>query len=488
MPEPAKLRFDCLVIGGGPAGSVLAGTLAQWGKSVALVDRGDRHAVFPEETLVPGATAALQRVGAMASIRAHRFWGTDRHGILWGNDRIEWRKSDDSTRGYKVERDVFDRDLRAIAKGMGAQVFDRHIVRGRLPIDAEAPLRLCGPDGSERPIAATVVVVAGGKSVSPHLLDLELVQQLPQTTALGCIADAAGAFENATVVEAVGAGWLWWLPLRTGQVSIALFADTDEIRRTGAEALFREALASSAGPAKDSSLRPAFGLQATPRLVRNPRGVLLIGDAASSIDPLSSQGIEKAISSAEQAAVAVNTVIEKPDLTDIVLRHHQAFEAGVFRSHAGEALGHYHLERRFADRPFWQKRHNAGAAARSIASPSLPEFVVASPKLERRDTMRRKGRLFERVAGFALNDDERVLEALGVVPLEPVFRLLRHAPRVERFLELAAREADFALANRRLITEALTRLLELGMIAPKHGFVRDESRGREDDLPKNPGP
>ena len=54
--------------------------------------------------------------------------------------------------------------------------------------------------------------------------------------------------------------------------------------------------------------------------------VLLVGDAASTIDPLSSQGLAKALASADAGACAVQTMLERPDLRGLVLQHQQQWE------------------------------------------------------------------------------------------------------------------------------------------------------------------
>ena len=46
------------------------------------------------------------------------------------------------------------------------------------------------------------------------------------------------------------------------------------------------------------------------------RGVLLVGDAASFIEPLSSAGVKKALLSAWRAAVVTNTCLAKPEMAD----------------------------------------------------------------------------------------------------------------------------------------------------------------------------
>jgi flavin-dependent dehydrogenase len=61
-------------------------------------------------------------------------------------------------------------------------------------------------------------------------------------------------------------------------------------------------------------------------------GFLLVGDAASFIDPLSSFGVKKALASAWVAAVATHTSISRPAMSDDALRFHDRRERAVVRA------------------------------------------------------------------------------------------------------------------------------------------------------------
>ena len=137
----------------------------------------------------------------------------------------------------------------------------------------------------------------------------------------------------------------------------------------------------------------------TPALVDGPRGFdaspyrasayagerwLLVGDAGSFIDPLSSAGVKKALASGWLAAIAVHTAIANPSM-----RAH-AFEFFSAREHeieqhlsresrrflAGAATGHHH--------PFWDERSDDGEAEAADAD----EIRRAFDELKARDSWR----------------------------------------------------------------------------------------------------
>jgi hypothetical protein len=89
---------------------------------------------------------------------------------------------------------------------------------------------------------------------------------------------------------------------------------------------------------------------------------LLVGDAGSFVDPLSSAGVKKALASAWLAAVALNTALKNPSLRadafeffsarEVEIERHLSRESQRFL--AGAAAGH--------DGPFWDERSDEEAA------------------------------------------------------------------------------------------------------------------------------
>jgi hypothetical protein len=106
-------------------------------------------------------------------------------------------------------------------------------------------------------------------------------------------------------------------------------------------------------------------------------GVLLVGDAASFIEPLSSAGVKKALLSAWRAAVVANTCLRNPTLTGAALdlyigRERQVYAECMRRSNAffAEAATAYGT-------PFWSTR---AADAKGIL-PQADDGDSFSPEL-----------------------------------------------------------------------------------------------------------
>ncbi len=458
---------DVLVVGGGPAGAVLAAQLAEWKRSVLLVDRGRRRGSLPEETLVPAAREALERHGLLTVIRAHDFHGTERHGVIWGDGKVTIRKNPPDARGYKVHRPTFDTDLRNIARSMGATILEDHEVLGPVAHGDENTVHIRSSEGDVLEIRPRLIVLATGKEVSPKLSQLGLVHQLPAMVALTTYLAPPVTDTDSTVVEAVPEGWLWWLPLHDGRISLTLFCDPEEMKSVGRNDLFESACRHAAGPASTVTASPRSGCRATPRFLRTRDPFLLVGDAASSIDPLSSQGVEKAIVSAEWGAVAANTILEHPELAQQVLDQHFLWEKRLYFAHAQKSLHFYLQEARFSDRPFWAKRHEAvqvEVERNREGLRGLPALIQVSEGLSLRPALRRKGRLYESVEGWGLPGSGEVFDAIGRVPLAPLVKFLRAPRSTDEVLTLASEHPDLYLLSPRIIQQALTEMARLGMI------------------------
>ncbi|MFL5801049.1 MAG: NAD(P)/FAD-dependent oxidoreductase, partial [Roseiflexaceae bacterium] len=83
-------------------------------------------------------------------------------------------------------------------------------------------------------------------------------------------------------------------------------------------------------------------------------GWLAVGDAAATFDPLSSQGIFKALRSGILAAYAIGDYFNG---VHAGLERYEAWIAREFEAYLDTRRDYYGRERRWADSPFWRRRH-----------------------------------------------------------------------------------------------------------------------------------
>lgn len=292
--------FDLIVVGAGPGGSAAAlGALrARPGARVLILDRAPlgRDKVCGD-ALGPDAVAELSGLGLTDLLRAEervsRFRlvaasGADMHGVA-------------PAPGYIVPRAVFDLRL-ATAAGAAGAIIRHHTVRevrqhaDRVVVDGRftAPV-LIGADG-----ANSTVRRATGQS-SNRGRDLAV--------AVRGYAPAPDGFDELYIhwdpVPGGGLGYAWAFP--TAQATVNVGYGTAAPHASKAR-LTNRALELLPGFAIESTRITGHVLPLSTRMPRPAVGrVLLVGDAASLINPLTGEGIFYALASgvlAGRAAVA----------------------------------------------------------------------------------------------------------------------------------------------------------------------------------------
>ncbi|MBI5849767.1 MAG: FAD-dependent monooxygenase [Planctomycetes bacterium] len=460
--DDARLDLDVLVAGGGPAGAMLAGLLARRGRRVALADDGRRRFSVPAETIQPGALRMFARMGIADALVAITTSGTLRRGSIWESDELRWQAPDEP--GLRVLRGPFDTDLRAWARRMGAVVFERTHVQGPLPDSPSAEITLADAAGATRRVRTREVAIAAGGRSARALVPIEVVDQRPANAVLGLVGESRPQPMDAEIVEAVPDGWLWSMPLHDGRLSLGVFADVRLLTSLGTRVALRRLLACARGPAAgltSDHLRRAG--RVLPALRTTTARCFLVGDAASGIDPLSSQGIEKAIASAEDAAAALHTVLDEPDQKDALLAHHARWEAGLWRAHARTTAG-YHARARFGHEPFWAERSRS-LPEREPLRVDADEFLVVRDDLRRTQVLRRSGERFVKEDGVIAPDDGEPLSRLGTVPIPPLLAAFAEPTSLAEGVDRAGRDPRVFVLPRAAVLDAARELLRRGVLS-----------------------
>ena len=352
-----------LILGGGPAGAAAARLLAQWGVEAVVVERSpdpDPTAPSLAESLPPSTRKVLAATGLLGVVEAGGFHPNGGNTALWGG---EGRRDDfaGGATGFHILRSRFDNVLRGAASEAGAE-----IVKGvaRLPEQ--------GSDGEGWRVE---VALDGGKRVEMHprrILDCTgragllarryrvLESKAPTLAVVRRYRNDRG-WQNVeathALVESFERGWAWSVPTSETERHVAVMLDPQlhAVMEGAADlsAAFEAEIANTA--LMHSITTPAVSVgdawAVTASMYTSSRfaldRALLVGDAASFADPMSSYGVKKALASAWLAAVAVHTAIRTPELAetaaDFYSRREQAmYEAlreGLATQVAGTRLG-----------------------------------------------------------------------------------------------------------------------------------------------------
>ena len=322
MPEPSashqgKLNADVVVIGGGPAGCAAARLLAQWDRSVVLIARApSRRAIA--ESLPPSCTKLLDAIGVRHAVDSAGFVRATGNTVQWaGGDRRAEQFANGC--GYQIARDRFDALLSDAAQAAGAHVIRGSTVRKVTTRDGESRVDYDAPEGTAT-IRARWVLDCSGRAGIVARAGYRKPEIATRTTALVGVwesdAWADTEFATHTLVESYDGGWAWSVPVTLERRYVTVMLDPRQSElpsRDALESAYRQELSCTSMLRElidDAELRDApWGCDASPYRAERASddGLLLVGDAASFIDPLSSFGVKKALASAWLASVVVNT-------------------------------------------------------------------------------------------------------------------------------------------------------------------------------------
>jgi len=302
--------FDVLVTGAGPAGSVAATVLARGGARVLLVDR----ARFPRDklcgdTINPGALAALRRLGLAGrfeptALPIDGMIVTGARGV-----RVQCAYGD-GMRGLALLRRDLDAALVAGAIDAGARFEPGVIVRGPL-IDETGAVRgavFAGADGRDVRVPAPLVIAADGRR-SRIALGAGLLRhpRRPRRWAIGAYFEDVAGLTSFGEMHVRGGRYIGVAPLPSGVANVCLVAARvaagDDPAAVLRDALTREpGLRDRFAAARMIGAPAVLGPLAVDASAAGASGLLLAGDAAGFIDPMTGDGLRFAVRGGELAA------------------------------------------------------------------------------------------------------------------------------------------------------------------------------------------
>lgn len=434
---------DVAILGGGPAGSAAARLLARWGHSVVVLTRSpSRHALA--ESLPPSAAKLLDHLGVSTAIEAAGFVRATGNTVWWGTPEPRVERFAADALGWQIARTVFDRVLLGEAEAAGARVMRGAVVDDVMPdaTDCERTSVQYELDASRSSVSARWVLDCTGRSGLLARRGWRRADPAGRTLALVGVWERDGGWdmladETHTLVESYDGGWAWSVPVSRERRYVTVMVDptvTAVRAPVGSEGL---TTIYSAELAKAPALEALTGVGAGPaRLIAAPfardassydasrfadGGVLLVGDAASFVDPLSSYGIKKALSSAWLASVVVHTALVDASMRGPAVELYERREREMYDG----------LRRRFVDlsrdaagaRPtdFWRLRA-AGESAEN-GEPDVaslrhdPEVIAAFDAVRTRPSISlRPTPGLRRVERPTVRGDRVTLEEHLVVP------------------------------------------------------------------------
>jgi flavin-dependent dehydrogenase len=324
--------------------------LAKWGHPVRLITRPPVSRGLAV-SLPPSCGKLFDAIGVSEAIERTGFPRSTGNTVWWGSSDARVEPFAGGARGWQVDVDALADVILTEATSAGVSV--------------ERSMLSEHPDGF-------VLDCTGRAGVIARATRLRQFDEGPRTVALVGVWWRDGwpvPDDSHTLIESYADGWMWSVPSASGLRHIAAMVDPQrsDLARGGSSAdVYRGEIAKTnifrAITADASMIEGPRGFDASPYRASAYAGErwLLVGDAASFIDPLSSAGVKKALASAWLAAIAVHTALTNPRMRAEAFQFFSAreheIEAHLSRESrrflAGAATGHHH--------PFWDERSDDG--------------------------------------------------------------------------------------------------------------------------------
>ena len=339
--------FDVIVMGGGPAGSSVAGMLSREGRKVILFEKE----IFPRhhigESLMTDTYWTFRRLGLLEKLKQSPF--VRKYSVQFANPAGKESRPfyffeavhHESAVTWQVTRAQFDHLLINHAAEQGAVVHQGVLVKqvlfeGDRAVGVEVQMQ----DGTREKFFAKVVVDATGQMAMLsnkfrwRVRDPKLKKAVLYSYFKGAHRepDLNGGATLVLRTQAGSGGWFWYIPLENDITSVGIVADPEYLLKNRGQDLAK-ILNEEIEKCEPCRRRVAGGtrvdkiysiLDYSYRSKHNAgNGFIIIGDAYGFLDPIYSSGVLLALKMAELAADAIHDAFNHDDFSAARLGQYQ---------------------------------------------------------------------------------------------------------------------------------------------------------------------
>ena len=381
------LTWDVVIIGAGPAGAATAITLASLGQRVLLVDEQAVAKSKLGESLPPASVDIVSHfLGELDSPNGNSIglYKTAGNISTWASDQLDHADFFFTATGFGlcIDRLAFDEALRLRALAFGATLqrgFTFEVCSRSSEPGFNWNITLSSHSKVEHHRARYLVDCSGRRAVLGKMLGIPIIGNADGLFAYSQWFSSDTEDDDCfTRIEAVASGWWYSNRVPTGDSKankrlVVFYSDKDlpEGKRAGSLEGFNELLNETIQIApllKAGLYQPSGVIRGAPANSQRLQEFcgdawMAVGDAAQAYDPLSSQGIDKALRTGSHAGHLIHYALT--DEADNSLNTDNQFiqqysqqQQQLWDAYQSQRDYYYGIQTRWSDQPFWQRRQN----------------------------------------------------------------------------------------------------------------------------------
>ncbi len=314
-----KKNYDIIVVGAGPAGSIAARTASEQGLSVLMLEK-DSTVGYPVR-----CGEAISKAGVEEFITPDKKW------IAATISKFSFNAPDGTEvildfgeAGYVLERRIFDYELAQTAADAGTEILTGAYVNGLLLNNGKVSGVKYEFKGEQKEVKAKIVIAADGvesrvgrwAGLKTHI-DFREMESAVQITAsdIPVEQDTLYFYFGKNVAPN---GYFWVFPKGNNKANIGLGVSGLIGKKKSAQSFLNDFMQKHY-PQAPVLAKIAGGVPCSVTLSKiSAPGIMLVGDAARQVNPLSGGGIASGMIGGKIAGKIASEAVKKNKLEDIL--------------------------------------------------------------------------------------------------------------------------------------------------------------------------